>query len=220
MIDELLAHKPFLKVCGMTRQTDLDAAKTSGVDAVGFIFHAKSPRFIDPERAAALDSTGMFRVGVFTTQSVEETLAIMATARLDLAQLHGDQSPEFCQAVGPERVVRAFWPARFAAGAELVAETVRFVDSAALFLFDAGSSGGGHGKRLDLEPLRGAAFARPWMLAGGLSPDNISEIWTLVQPSGLDFNSGVETAPGLKDPDRIDQAVKTVRSARAKAFAL
>ena len=103
----------FVKICGMTRQQDLDLASSLGANLCGFIFAQKSPRFITPGAAAALDSHGMARVGVFLTDDSGFILRTAAEARLDFIQLHGRQSSATALAAGPSRVIRVLWPGTY-----------------------------------------------------------------------------------------------------------
>ncbi len=203
-----MTHNLFVKVCGMTRSSDVEALQRLGVDALGFIFVKKSPRRVTPEQAAALPHGPNKRVGLFLEHDVEETLRIMDRAKLDLAQLHGGQGPDFCRRIGPERVIKVFWPARYATRTALEADLTAYADAAALFLFDAGTSGGGHGVAQDFSRLAGLQSPRPWLLAGGLGPDNLAGALAETDPAGVDLNSGVEISPGVKDVEAVKRALE------------
>lgn len=99
-------HSFAIKVCGITRQSDLSTAMGMGAHFCGFVFHPKSPRYIAPERAAALDSALIRRVGVFVNQDAEQIMDIMKTARLEFAQLHGNQSLDCARRIGAGKVIR------------------------------------------------------------------------------------------------------------------
>jgi len=200
-----------VKICGLTRAEDVIGCAEAGADFTGFIFAAKSPRRVTPEHVAALPRTTAKRVGVFVEQTLDEVLAIMDAAGLDLAQLHGDQSPEFCQAVGPERVIRAFWPRKHADIPSLAEAMTPFAGSIRYALLDAGTSGGGHGQTLDFQTLGELAAPMPWLLAGGLGPDNLVEAVRLARPHGVDLNSGVEASPGLKELAKVRRSLWAVR---------
>ncbi|MBZ2172097.1 phosphoribosylanthranilate isomerase [Nitratidesulfovibrio sp. SRB-5] len=208
-----------VKVCGLTRQQDADACAEAGVDLCGFIFHPASPRAVTPAVAAGLHSHGLARVGVFVKQSADEVLAIMDATRLDFAQLHGGQDAAFCDRVGPERVIRAAWPQRHADRSALQAELAGLAPHVHCFLLDAGTSGGGHGATMDWSALRGLAPGAPWLLAGGLTPDNVAGAVAACgghDPGaliGVDLNSGVESAPGQKDATRVAAALAALRAA-------
>ena len=192
-----------IKICGLVRQEDVDAAARLGATFCGFIFHRASPRHIGPERAARLESGAMKRAGVFVEQDAPEILAIMRQARLDFAQLHGSQSLACAARIGAERVIRTLWPARFQDRQELEQALAAHAGACAWFLLDAGQAGGGSGKTLDWAWLSGLRAPRPWLLAGGLAPDNAKAALAACQPDGLDFNSGVEEAPGKKSPQLL-----------------
>lgn len=196
-----------IKVCGLTRQSDVDAAARLGATFCGFIFHPASPRFLTPAAAAALESGHMARVGVFVGQGAEEILAIMAEARLEYAQLHGGQDRAAAERIGPARVIRVLWPERYAGRAELEADMAVHADGCAMFLLEAGLDGGGGGQPQDWTRLAGLAAPRPWLLAGGLGPANVAAAVAACGPDGLDFNSGVEEAPGKKSPDLLAAAL-------------
>ena len=196
-----------VKICGLTRQADVDAALKLGANFLGFIFHDKSPRNITPEAAARLDTGPLVkRVGVFVRQDADEILDIMAKARLDVAQLHGEQSVESARRVGFYQVMRVLWPRRFATLDALAAEMDKHAEACCWYLLDAGSSGGGSGEHLDWAELARLQAPHPWLLAGGLGPDNLARALTLCRPDGVDINSGIEDAPGVKNADRMRQA--------------
>lgn len=199
-----------VKVCGMTRQEDADACMDLGADLLGFIFHPPSPRNVTPEQARAITTAGVLRVGVFVRQGADEVRAIMETARLDLAQLAGNQDEAFCRAVGPERVIRVFWPERHASIPELEAELARFAGLMKYALLDAGTSGGGTGRSLPFASLAGIKTPCPWLLAGGLSAANLGEALSRCSPAGVDLNSGVENEPGKKDRGKVGEAFREV----------
>jgi phosphoribosylanthranilate isomerase len=200
-----------VKVCGLTRPEDVTGCAAAGVDLTGFIFAAKSPRRLAPEQAAALPRTSAKRVGVFVEQTLAEILDIMERADLDLAQLHGDQDPDFCRAVGPDRVIRAFWPDKHPDLAGLAAAMASFAGAIRYALLDAGTSGGGHGRTLDWPGLAQLSPPMPWLLAGGLGPDNVAEAVRLARPHGVDLNSGVEASPGLKELAKVRRSLWALR---------
>ena len=206
-----------IKICGMCEQRPLDCAAERGVNLCGFIFAPESPRAIAPERAAALDSRDMIRVGVFTTDDMRLIEETAATARLDRIQLHGDQSvtcaERLSRTLGAERIIRVLWPRRYPDRAGLEADMERYAPTAGMFLLDAGTSGGGSGQRLSGGRLHGLRTPRPWLLAGGLTPENVGEAVGTCAPDGVDFNSGLESEPGRKDPSRIRAAVAALRGA-------
>ena len=205
---------PFVKICGQTHAPMVEASIALGAQWVGFIFHRGSPRSITPARAAAISSPFVKRVGVFVRQDAEQILDIMQQASLDYAQLHGRQDIETADRIGAERVIRVLWPEACADIATLQEQLDHWAPHCAYFLLDAGKApqAGGTGKALDVRQFSQLQFARPWILAGGLSARNLPEILTHCSPHGVDLNSGVESAPGLKDSSRILAALHAIRS--------
>lgn len=206
----MISRIPFFKVCGLTRPEDVAACLAAGAAMTGFIFAAKSPRRVTPGQALLLPRGDAYRVGVFVEQTVDEVLRIMDEAELDLAQLHGRQNAAFCQAVGPERVIKALWPEKLGSKEAIQKAMDRFAETCAFFLFDAGTSGGGHGRSMDFSLVAGIESPHPWLLAGGLGPHNMDAALDAAAPHGLDLNSGLETAPGVKDHAAIARAAAIV----------
>lgn len=196
--EEPAPHGTLVKVCGLGRPGDVTLCEELGVDWTGFIFYPPSPRNVTTEQVAALPRGRAVRVGVFVLQSAEEVREIMDRADLDLAQLHGGQDQRFCEQVGPERVVKVFWPLRYCDLVVLEQDMGAFTSSCRAMLLEAGTAVGGHGVSLDFPALARLSFPRPWLLAGGLGPENIQEAVRQCRPWGVDLNSGVEEAPGRK----------------------
>ncbi len=203
------AKRLLLKVCGLTRSEDLRGLQDLGVDMTGFIFAAKSPRRISPEQAAAMPHGRNRRVGVFVEQTAGEIVSIMDAAKLDFAQLHGAHDEEVCRVIGRERCIKVFWPAKYPSRDGFLRDLDRFANLAQYFLFDAGTSGGGHGKSMDFNLVTNLDSPRPWLLAGGLGPHNVAEALATA-PDGLDLNSGLETSPGVKDLGKAKEAFEKV----------
>ena len=231
----MIRKTALVKVCGLTREEDVDLCLELGVDFTGFIFVAGSPRCITPAKAAGMPAGKAGRVGVFASQSVEEVADIMKKAKLDFAQLHGGESVEFCKRLGPERVIRTFWPQRIMrelsleeakqvgedtenAGASLANALQKtcepFADVCAYFLMDSGLGGGGSGQTQNWDRLDGFASPLPWLLAGGIGPDNAADALRACPASGLDCNSGVEQAPGIKDEQKLRRLMAGLGSVR------
>lgn len=207
-----------LKVCGITREEDARAAAEAGAHWCGFIFHAPSPRGCSAPQAAAIRTPGLARVGVFVDQDAGAIREIMDAARLDMAQLHGGRDAAFtaecARLIGARRLIRAFWPQRHPSITDLEEHMKAHAPCCAFFLLDAGADGGGSGRSLEWAALRGLEAPRPWLLAGGLNADNVVEALRQCAPGGLDFNSGVEEAPGRKDARKIRAALTAGRRAR------
>ncbi len=199
-----------IKVCGLTKQSDVSAVVGLGAQMCGFIFHPKSARYISPKRAAVIQTALVKRVGVFVNHTPEQINEIMKTARLHYAQLHGNQSIEDALKIGADRVIRVLWPARYASIQDLEQEMYRYADSCSMFLLDAGTSGGGHGLSLDWDQIGSLCAPKPWLLAGGLSPSNITQALEESRPFGIDLNSGVEQGAGQKSPAKLLAALKCI----------
>jgi len=187
-------QKILLKVCGITRQEDATACEAVGVDFCGFVFHPASQRYIAPERVALIQTSQCKRVGVFTTHNVQEILETMLLARLDYAQLHGRQTDSVVQALGGHRVIRVIFPSEGSAPVSPAGSSVAYT------LFD---SGYGTGKAFDWKVLTGVK--RPFFVAGGLNAQNLPDLLKVCRPDGVDLNSGVEVAPGIKSAERIQE---------------
>ncbi len=216
----------FFKICGMTRQEDLDIASELGFAIAGFIFHPKSPRNVTASKVRALDSGYMLKAGVFVEQGAGEILATVEGAHLDLVQVHGQQDTaclnELAAHLGRERVIRVAWPEAYTGQEDLLAFMESCAQYCGMFLLDAGSGGGGHGKRIPASLIQDFAGSLPcgfsWMLAGGLNRDSLDAVYAMPEkdrPSGLDFNSGLESSPGCKDEACMRDLV-----ARAREYGL
>ena len=194
--------RPIVKICGMTRMEDVELCTQLGADLLGFIFHPKSPRNVDPDFVASVKTGRMSKVGVFVDQTHEEALAIMDRCGLHAAQLHGGQDIHYCWRIGPDRVIRAFWPDTYSSPASLARDLDAFSEACGHFLLDAGKKGqGGTGQSIDFAMLQDIEIQTPWFLAGGIGPENIDAL--ALNPPGLDINSGVESAPGAKDETKL-----------------
>lgn len=203
-------HTPFVKVCGQTHHSSIDNAIALGSRMCGFVFHPTSPRSVSPRRAAMLESGPLKRVGVFVDQNAAEILDDIAIARLDFAQLHGAQNTACAKAIGPQRVIRVLWPQRYDSVGALQREIDRWAECCAFYLLDGGCCGGGSGQAWDVSQAVRLRFPRPWILAGGLTPGNLAEAVAACRPDGVDLNSGVEMAPGLKCADRLLAAFRAI----------
>lgn len=208
-----------LKICGITRDEDARLCDAVGARYAGFIFAAASPRFISPERAARLDTGGVLRVGVFVGAPPDEICRVAALARLDYVQLHGGEDAAVCRAVGPERVIKVLWPEASPGSADALAalrlDCERYAPVCAMFLFDAGQSGGGSGRSLRFTSFGDFASPRPWLLAGGLGPLNLAEAAQSCAPHAFDCNSGLEEAPGRKSPEKARAVAAILRGLAA-----
>ena len=199
-----------VKVCGMTRPEDVEFCDDLGIDLLGFIFHGPSPRNVEPGWVAAQKPRRALKTGVFVRQGVDEICGIAREAGLDLLQLHGGHTPEQCRTLGPERVIKVLWPKRYTTTELLLADMELFAPVCRAILLDSGTSGGGHGTSLDPAELRRLKCPHPWYLAGGLGPHNLETMKT-TGAAGFDLNSGVESAPGIKDHEKVRRSVNILR---------
>lgn len=195
-----------VKVCGLTREQDVEDAVAAGVDAIGFVFAPGSPRRLGVGRAAELRRRVppfVTVVGLFVNESVEAMLACVEAVRLDAVQLHGDEPAEVAAALARRtRVIKAFRMS----GPDVIAAMPPFAPVTDAWLLDAWVPGvaGGTGARFDWElALRAHALGHPIILAGGLRPENAAEAVARVAPYALDVSSGVEASPGVKDPVKV-----------------
>ncbi|SFS32314.1 phosphoribosylanthranilate isomerase [Brevundimonas viscosa] len=208
------------KICGLTTPGALDAALDGGADFVGAVSFPKSPRHLELIAAAALfeRARGRARVVAVTADADDALLTEIALIlRPDLVQLHGSETPEQAARAGlltGAGIIKAL-PVRTA---DDVASAAAFEPVVDWLMFDAkppegAALPGGVGAAFDWALLAGRAFARPWFLAGGLSPDNLAEAVRITGAPAVDVSSGVESAPGVKDPGRIAAFLEAARSA-------
>jgi len=209
---------PLIKICGIKTAEALDAAIAARADFIGLVFFAKSPRYIDPARAAALAARASGRtgvVGLFVDPTAEFLASVLATVPLDHIQLHGNETPGDVAAIAARHGLPVWKALGVRKRADVVAAD-RFAGAAARVLFDAkppegADLPGGNGLRIDWALLKGLRPSLPWMLAGGLDPDNVAEAIAITGAPAVDVSSGVERAPGHKDPARITAFCAAVR---------
>ncbi len=200
-----------IKVCGITNLDDALAAVELGVDALGFNFYKKSPRFIEPQRAAQIiNQLPPFTVpvGIFVNEREERIREITSQACIQGIQLHGDETPEFCQRFG-NRVIKAFQ----VKDKESLKHMSHYRVSS--YLLDSYREGlrGGTGEIFDWHLAVVAKTFGRIILAGGLTADNVVEAVKLVQPYGVDVCGGVEREKGMKDHGKMKKFVTAVRRA-------
>jgi len=200
-----------VKVCGITRAADAEAAVRLGAAAVGFVFWPQSPRRVAPDVAAAIASALpalVVRVGVFVNAPVDEVRRVAQIARLQAVQLHGDEAvaPYLALPVAVIKAVGLTSDADVERAASLPAEVTALVD--AVDPVRRGGTGRGAPRAL----AAALARRRPIVLAGGLSAENVGDAVAAVRPWGLDVSSGVEAAPGVKDAARLAAFFEAVRA--------
>ena len=200
-----------IKICGITNLDDAMAAVDHGADALGFNFYRKSPRFIEPQRAAEIIAQlppFIASVGIFVNEREEKIRDTVSLACLQGIQLHGDETPEFCQRFGA-RVIKAFQ----IKDRESLKHMSHYRVSA--YLLDSYREGvrGGTGETFDWHLAVVAKTFGRIILAGGLTPDNVVEAVKLVQPYGVDVAGGVEREKGVKDHAKLKKFITEVRRA-------
>jgi len=202
-----------IKICGITNANDAAQAVASGADALGFVLYRKSPRFVEPATVRALVADlppFILSVGVFVNESAEVVRNVMDACGLSLAQLHGDETAAYCQHLGRPalKALRLKDRGSFLALAEFQGRA-----NIRGFVIDAFSDQayGGTGHTADWTLAAEAAKAAPILLAGGLTPANVSEAIQSVRPYGVDVSSGVEAAPGRKDPAKVKAFIDCAR---------
>lgn len=201
-----------IKICGLTRLEDALLCADLGADFLGFVFVPSSPRYVEPERAAGIVEAVRARsvtpqfVGVFRDASAGYIEEIAALAHLDLAQLHGAETNDDIRAL-PVPAVKSF---RIG---DALPDTTAFPDAAWL-LFDAYDErhGGGTGRRFDWSLLALFPRTKPFLLAGGITPENVGAAISLVRPDAIDVASGVESEPGIKDEAKVYSLFQRIRN--------
>lgn len=203
-----------IKFCGLTRPGDVRLASELGVDAIGFVFAERSPRRLQAEEARAMRNALaplVDAVALFMDNPNEEVREVVRHVRPSLLQFHGNESDAFCRSFGVP-YLKAI--AMGEPGMQYAPSLQARYPGAAGFLFDSHVPGeqGGSGQTFDWSRLPGDP-GKPWLLAGGLSPDNIFDAVVATRPWGVDVSSGIESAPGIKDGDKMRRFVEEVRRA-------
>lgn len=198
-----------IKVCGMREAENIREAEALGIDWMGFIFWPQSSRYV-AERPTYLP-TRCKRVGVFVDEQIEKVRHIAEDYALDIIQLHGNESPEYARTLGGRTLIKAF----NIATADDLAQTRPYEGIVDLFLFDTkGRTVGGNGEKFDWTVLNAYQGATPFLLSGGIGPDDAERIRAFRHPRciGIDLNSRFEVSPAFKDIDRLRGFVKQIRS--------
>ena len=202
-----------VKICGIMNAEDAGVAVEAGADAIGFVFHKKSPRCVEPAVVKGIIRglpPFVLPIGVFVNEEAKVVRDLMDECGLALAQLHGDESASYCETLGRPvlKAIRLKDRRSFLALAEFKGRAqVRG------FLVDAYSSEayGGTGQVTDWSLAAEAAAAAPILLAGGLTPENVGAAIARVRPYGVDVSSGVEASPGCKDHDKVRAFIRAAR---------
>jgi phosphoribosylanthranilate isomerase len=204
-----------VKVCGITRPEDAELAVELGAWAIGFILWPGSARHVDPAMAAGI-AGGLRRrvqlVGVFVNQHLDDVARAAGELGLTHVQLHGDEGPSFCSAVAQRTGCRVIKAVRVRSRADLIGAERFHTD---LHMLD----GPGNGQPWDWRLAAERRSRTPLLLAGGLTAENVGEAIEVVQPWGVDVASGVESEPGVKDPERLREFMAAVEITHAGAGA-
>ncbi|HIJ39360.1 MAG TPA: phosphoribosylanthranilate isomerase [Rhodospirillaceae bacterium] len=203
-----------VKICGITDEAALEAAAVNGADMVGLVFFAKSPRHVTVERAAQLLDglpRAIKRVGLFVDPDDGLLGQVMNNVRLDYFQLHGNESPDRIEAVRQEFGMPVIKAIGLAQASDLDAAKI-YEKVADWLLFDAKAPAGadrpgGNARSFDWAMLKERRWSCPWLLAGGLRPETVAEAIRQSGAKAVDVSSGVERAPGVKDPALIAEFI-------------
>ncbi len=207
-----------VKICGLSDPESVDAAIESGADYLGFVFFENSPRHVAAGHVAVLTEDipdDIFKVGLFVNPTDDALDQVLSHLRLDYLQLHGDESPQRIDEIRQNcglPVIKAIGVAE----AQDVASASQFTAHADMLLFDAKPPAnvdrpGGNAESFQWDLMPKYRGALPWLLAGGLTPENVAQAIKTAHASGVDVSSGVESAPGQKDPDLIKAFIKAAK---------
>lgn len=200
-----------VKICGITQQEQAKQIADLGVDAMGFILYPPSPRYVQPDIVKKLIiglPPFLTTVGVFVNEPIETIIQIMRKTGLDIAQLHGDESPEYCRHLSQSGIR---WLKAFRVREKGDLEKLKGYRSKH-FLLDAWSEKGhgGTGETFDWDLAKSASGQSEIILAGGITEENIEEAIEKVSPYGIDLSSGVEVSPGIKSIEKIERLLKRI----------
>lgn len=209
-----------VKICGITSAEAADAAASAGADFAGLVFYSGSPRHLRAEQASSLAERlrGRLRIVALLADAGDEKIASAVDAvRPDFLQLHGGETPERVAAIKARFGIAAIKSIAVADAADMAC-VPGYERVADMLLFDAkapvtAARPGGHGAAFDWQLLRGRKFSRPWLLAGGLDAGNVARAIRSAEAPGVDVSSGVEIAPGVKDPQMIRDFIAAAREA-------
>ena len=197
-----------VKICGIKQPEQGKAIAIAGATALGFICVPNTPRYVTKQQIRAVVEQlpkQIDRIGVFANSSVEDICQIVEFAGLTGVQLHGDESPEFCQQMRSMLPDIEIIKALRIKNSQALEQAQIYFSSVDTLLLDAYNPQmlGGTGATLDWKTLQQFQPGCPWLLAGGLTPDNVLDALKQVNPNGIDLSSGVERAPGDKDLDKV-----------------
>ena len=201
-----------IKVCGMTQPDQLDQLADAGVNFAGFIFYPKSPRYALRQMTTSQirKENRLNKVGVFVNAGIEEVLQMVDECRLSMVQLHGDETPKYCERVADYvSVIKAF---RISDNDNIEWMIRQYVDACDLYMFDTiGAGYGGTGKKFDWSMLKDSEIDKPFFLSGGIEPGDEEKLKNFSTEAvakslfAVDINSRFEISPGLKDMEKVMQ---------------
>ena len=199
-----------VKFCGITRAQDASLAVALGVDALGFVFHPNSPRYIEPEDAASIIAAlppFVTSVGLVVDRTVADVEQIIATTSIDIVQCHGEEPAADCESLSRPYIKAIRVKADTDVGA-----LARSYPHARAILLDAYVPGvpGGSGQRFDWRQAQ-TEIVQPLIIAGGLDPENVDSAITQLSPYAVDVSSGIESSPGLKDTGKMTEFMQNIR---------
>lgn len=207
-------HRTKVKICGLTTLEDARFASGALADYLGFIFYEGSPRYIEPAKAGAIINwiEGPGKVGVFVNQPLDDVNTIARQTGIELIQLHGNESPEYCEMV-EKPVIKAIHITSETTPAALQKRVEPYLNAVSYFLFDSktASQWGGTGKAFTWSLLDEFTRERPFFLSGGLTIENVDDAIKAVLPMAVDLSSSLESAPGHKDFDKMEAFFERMR---------
>lgn len=208
-----------LKVCGMTRIDQLKALEDIGVDYAGLIFYSRSPRYVLKNGLTPSlikhEKLSINRVGVFVNESIENVLQIADEWKLHMVQLHGDESPMYCEQISKHvTTIKAF---RIGENEKITYKSYPYVDHTDMFLFDTKSKQyGGSGQKFEWTQLKQQSSLKSYFLSGGIGPDDVEDVKQFCKGEqnlfSLDVNSIFETSPGVKDISKVKLFNEEIKS--------
>jgi phosphoribosylanthranilate isomerase len=210
-----------IKVCGITNIDEALALSKAGVNYMGFIFYPASKRYalhtLSLDQIKSVQLPGVLKVGVFVNEPLEKVIATATEAGLDMVQLHGDETPNYCKEMANHYpVIKAF---RISETDDVAYKISEYLEDIDYLLFDTASSVyGGSGISFDWKKLANATGQKPYFLSGGIGPDDVSKITSFAQSdtagncTAVDVNSKFETAPGQKNIQLLQSFIPTIKA--------
>jgi phosphoribosylanthranilate isomerase len=211
--NDIITHTPQIKICGLTNADEAMACAELGADAIGFIFYPKSPRYVNPDLAKKICTAlpkNVMTVGVFVDEAIETIIDIAMTCGLGAIQLHGAESPRFVENLIPKRI--PIIKALYMKGEPSVENAFLYNAFAYLVECEKDKLPGGNALTWKWEDAADFGEHFPFILAGGLSPDNIATAIYAARPDAVDVSSGVENSPGKKEIHKVEEFILNARN--------